>query len=271
MFCLINKHDGVFYMKTQFLSVLTIACTIALVACAGGSSETTSAGGATPVVSGNTNTSGSTGSSNRPTTNQTPKIDSTIQGNIIALNSSNNRVARSNTNTVQTTSINKVVVNGQAIDFVPTSSDQSNRIDIRGNNMVRVGSNKELSYTRYGYMKNGTNATPYIFAQGHVTTDNMPTIGTATYTGNATHVANGNIEHANAEFSVDYGKKTVNGTITPTSGIVHRLDATISGNRFSGNGNMITNGQFYGPNAEEMGGTYQNRIGNINGAFGAKK
>lgn len=254
-------------MNNKLISVLAILSATTLVACAGGGDKTTASSGGASVVVGGTTTGGTTTKPTQPT-----KIDPTIQGNIITLNPANDRVARQNFSTTQTTSINKVVVNGQTIDFLPSSSENARNISVKGRNMVRVGSGTELSYMRYGYMKNGENATPYVFAQGQVTTDDMPKTGIFKYQGHATHVENGEISRASANFDVDYAQKTLVGTITPTSGGSIVLNATIDGNRFQGNNRtMITNGYFYGSKAEELGGTYQNNIGNINGAFGAVK
>lgn len=254
-------------MKKTLLNMLMLSATTMLVACAGGGDKTSYSESSATLPTGGSVTGGTT---TKPT--QSNQIDSRIQGNIIALNPANDRVARQNFPTTQTTSINKVVVNGQTIEFLPSGSENAGNININGRNMVRVGSGTELSYMRYGYMKNGENSTPYVFAQGKVTTDDMPKTGAVKYQGHATHVENGTISRASANFDVDYAQKTLVGTITPTSGGSIALNATIDGNRFQGdNRTMITNGYFYGSKAEELGGTYQNNLGNINGAFGAVK
>lgn len=255
-------------MNNKLLSAFTIGSTILLMACSGGGKSDNSS---TPMLIGGTT---NTGSTTATTNTSSTKIDTSIQGNIITLNPANDRVAKTNTQTLSTTEINKVVVDGKTIHFTPGSGLSGNLINLQSNSSVRVGG-ANLSYTRYGYVKEGANSTPYVFAQGKVTTDNMPTTGTAQYKGNATHVENGAISLATAQFNVDYRNKTLTGTIKPSSGTEIVLDANITGNRFQstgqGVGRMITNGYFYGANAEELGGTYQNMNGNINGAFGAKK
>lgn len=133
--------------------------------------------------------------------------------------------------------------------------------------MDRVGGSSNLAYTRYGYIREGVDGTPHLFAQG-VTTTNMPTTGTATYTGSAAHLQNGQIGLVDARFNVNYGTKNLTGTVGTTA-----LSATITGNTFSGthaNG-ISTTGRFYGNNAAELGGTYRNANGSVAGAYGAKK
>lgn len=206
-----------------------------------------------------------------PATPTVTTTNSSIQGNIRPLTSQG--VARANTTTTATTAVNKLVIDGKTIDFIPQGFS-ANSINITANNQARIGGSSNLAYTRYGYVKEGANGTPYLFSQGQVTAT-MPTTGTAVYTGNATHVVSDTttprITQHNARFNVDYGKKTVTGTIFSTNQV--GLNATISGNKFSGTSTQgyRTDGYFYGNDAAELGGTYSNASGTISGAYGAKK
>lgn len=92
---------------------------------------------------------------------------------------------------------------------------------------------------------------------------------------------------AKAEFNVDFGKKSISGTLTEKNGVepaFHIENGVIEGNGFhatartresginlSGNGstnpqsfkadNLLVTGGFYGPQAEELGGTIFNKDG----------
>lgn len=242
---------------TPPLNVSLLSATmLALSACSGGG------GGGSPIAVASTSPA-------TPTVSAT--TDSSIQGNIRALTAQGQ--ARANTTTTATTAVNKLVIDGKTIDFIPQGVT-SNSITITANNQARIGGSSNLTYTRYGYVKEGANGTPYLFAQGQVTAA-MPTTGTAVYTGNATHVVSDantpRITQHNARFNVDYGKKTVTGTIFAPTQV--DLNATISGNKFSGTSTQgyRTDGHFYGNNAAELGGTYSNASGTISGAYGAKK
>lgn len=258
-------------MKKSALLGLSLA-TALLTACGGGGGSSNP----TPMVNNN-GSGGNSGNNNGGTTvvgtttnnnaqTNTDKLDTTIQGNLLNLNNATaKRANNSATTTAATTDKNIVVVNGQKLTFMQTGIS-SNAINMDATNMARTGGSSNLQYTRYGYLREGSNA-PVLFAQGNLA-EKMPTSGEATYTGQSAHVHNGNVELRNAKFSVNYAAKTVTGKI----GTDINLSAKINGNTFSGQqGIYTTDGKFYGPNAEEMGGVYKNTTGNISGAFGAKK
>ncbi|MFL1731392.1 transferrin-binding protein-like solute binding protein [Moraxella oculi] len=186
----------------------------------------------------------------------------TIQGN--KMNIVNGK-ANGSTAITNSPSTNKVVVNGQAVDFIPNGFSVRT-LNLTASNMARVGGGSNLAYTRYGYVREGKTGEAYLFAQGNPTTK-MPTTGTATYTGQGVHFENGANSNVNASFQVNYGDKNLSGTVGNVS-----LKAIITGNTFAGNqGGISTKGQFYGANAAELGGTYRNADGSVAGAYGAKK
>lgn len=259
--------------KSLFLS-LTLISTVLLTACGGGGGSNNP----TPMVNnGNTNSGnqnpkpttpaiiGTTTTNNGSQTNS-DKLNTSIQGNQLNLNNATaNRANNVATATSATTDKNIVVVNGQKITFMPAGFNTP-KIEMVANNTHRVGGGSNLQYTRYGYLREGSNA-PVLFAQGNLA-EKMPTTGKATYKGSSAHVHNGKVELKDATFNVDFSAKKLTGTI----GSDTNLSATINGNSFSGTqGIYTTNGKFYGPNAEELGGVYKNHTGNISGAFGAKK
>lgn len=252
--------------KIQQLCVLGCS-SILLVACGGGGGSNAS-----------TNSSASTIPQPRPTEGGVTTVaqpssttaNTTIQGNIIKLNT-NNTGGSINGATPTTTNINHIVIDGKSVAIIPSNFSGNGSLNISSNNMARVTNTRNLSYTRYGYVREGIGASPYLVAQGQITT-NMPNTGTAKYTGHAVHIQAGRTHQATAEFNVDYASKTVTGKISPTNNATVELAGTINGNRFSGSKNgMSTNGAFYGPNAKELGGTYHNRAGTISGAYGASK
>lgn len=268
-------------MKRTLLVLGLATAAISLTACGGGGHHSVD-NVATPVVNNsanNTNTNNANagnGASNTAsnTTNTANTAKTGIQGNIIAIK---NHKAGNNTAIGATKNIASIVINGQAIDFIPAGFSVGS-IDLRANNMARVGSGnngRNLIHSYYGYLKEGTNGTPHLFSQGNVTTA-MPQSGKANYTGNAVNVstsADGKshaISTSTANFSVDFGAKTLTGQINSANKV--ELAGTIKNNGFSGTKNGITtNGYFYGNNAAELGGTYKNANGTISGAYGAKK
>lgn len=232
-------------MKTLF-SLGVLGTALLLTACGGGN------GGG---LSGN-GTGLATNNPNNPTT---PTINTAIQGNMLTLNDKG-AVTRGNTATAGTSAINKIVINGQTIDFVPNTANHR--------------TSTQFDNLRYGYVRADANSTPHLFAQGTVTT-NVPTQGTASYHGSAVHVrtagSSPEITMPRANFNVDFGRKTITGKIHATQ--VVDLAGNISSNKFSGTTSQgyTMNGHFYGNSASELGGTYQHSSGSVSGAFGAKK
>lgn len=204
---------------------------------------------------------GTTGLTTSTGNQTTPTINTAIQGNTIALSRTGSATGAS-TGTTATSAIDKIVINGQTINFVP--SDTAARRHLTGSSFDNV---------RYGYLKEGTN-NAHLFAQGIVTT-NMPTRGTATYNGSAVHVRTAGqlpeIATPSASFNVNFDQKTITGKINATQNV--NLSGTISANTFSGVSTQgyTMNGHFYGNNASELGGVYRNSSGSVSGAFGAKK
>lgn len=272
---LVNIMKKLMNTKTR-LQFISLAGGIALLtACGGGGSSgsTTITNSPTPIPNANNNTNNTNNTAVLPDANKTG-----IHGNIMTVGVGN--IASTNTATAKTNEINKVIINGQTLDFTPNftglnlSTNTLTILDSKINSQVisRVGGgDRQLSYARYGYIKDGINGTPHLFAQGEVTT-NMPTTGTATYTGNAAHVTSTNVSLLGARFKVNYGNKTISGVIDSKGSPVVNLSGTINGNTFSGtNQDISTQGYFYGNNAAELGGTYRNTNGSISGAYGAKK
>ncbi|MCP2040812.1 hypothetical protein L1281_001402 [Neisseria sp. HSC-16F19] len=156
-----------------------------------------------------------------------------------------------------------------------------------------VSAQPDLSYTRFGFSGYGgyelddnnnlLNQAQILnmFATGRLTTD-MPTTGTATYSGYTLYAGAGGADHidgftaGSARFAVDYGNQTLLGVLTvPLAAGGDKsiaLSGNITGNRFAGNeGGTQMHGAFYGPQAAELGGVYRNTTDGFWGSFGAKK
>lgn len=156
--------------------------------------------------------------------------------------------------------LNAVSVDGNVINL--NSNNQSQRF------------NNALSYTKFGLaqipsQRQNELVHSYYLAYGQTTpASSMPTTGVATYQGTAINSLNA-LERP-ATFNVNYGTKQINGDIDKQL----FLNAEIIGATFSGSKDGIRmNGRFFGPNAEELGGTYSS-ISNpdgVVGSFGARK
>lgn len=258
-------------MKNLSVSVVILAMVIGGLSACGGSATKDSV--STSATSATTPTIITQSATNQPTNNQpSAPTNTAIRGNQMAL--SQTSVAGTNKAIVGAKDTATVMVDGRAISFdLPGffvgKSYQVHSLNFNGRQVVRVGSGQNLlNHSRFGYLKEGANGTPTLFSQGVVTT-NMPTTGSATYQGHAAHVSAGNARMTEANFKVDYGAKTVLGTIV---GVGVDLAGTIQGNQFSGSKNGVTtHGYFYGNHAAELGGTYKNENGSVSGAYGATK
>lgn len=238
--------------------IIVLATTLALTACGGNDSP------ATPTTSTPTTTTPTT---TKPSVPENP-ASTGIVGTKMSIGRNNAANPASPTNI--TTNINTVVINGEQVEFMPRGF-MVNQLNMQNSTfngvlMWRVGGSSNLSYTRYGYFKDGSTGEPHLFAQGELST-NTPSTGTATYKGNGAELNNGKISLVDATFNVDYGQKTLTGTVGTTA-----LSATINGNAFAGTKDGIsTTGYFYGTRASELGGTYRNANGTLAGAYAAKK
>lgn len=123
----------------------------------------------------------------------------------------------------------------------------------------------------------------YMFYNGNPT-QNMPTSGTATYSGE-TIITAGNVAalddedyyFGKSEFNVNFGNKTLNGALTIPNIQPVNINAKISGNSFTGTANSASlpsgqvEGKFYGNSAKEMAGLAQGNDQSWGAAFGAEK
>ncbi|MBH5329093.1 transferrin-binding protein-like solute binding protein [Eikenella sp. S3360] len=172
---------------------------------------------------------------------------------------------------------NTLTVEGKEIAVIPPGIQAGEITTIRDENSERVARNT-LSYSSFGYVHDSNTTNGYMFSQGIRTLDReMPTSGTFSYEGHAAHADQtnpaGRVVSGPANFRVDFGAKTISGTINPAGKAPVVLDnGSINGNHFSGNASSgaAFDGHFYGGSAEELGGIYQ-KLGDYTGAFGAIK
>lgn len=134
------------------------------------------------------------------------------------------------------------------------------------------------AYARYGVLSDTdpNNSTVTLFYQGIPTpVATMPTTGTnVQYTGTAIGLRADRALAitARADFNINFADKQINGTISnwhdsPDLKNVS-INATIEGNTFKGANNQ---GKFYGPNAQNMAGSFADKTQKVQGVFGANK
>ena len=127
------------------------------------------------------------------------------------------------------------------------------------------------------------NGNAYVFYNGNPTR-NMPTSGSASYSGQSIISANVSaLEHegfytGTSQFNVDFGNKTLNGSLGINNIQPVNINASISGNSFNGTATSSSlpsagrvEGKFYGDQAKQLAGLAQANDNNWGAAFGAQK
>ena len=161
-----------------------------------------------------------------------------------------------------------------------TNIQSGNFTNISDSTQSTITSGSKFSYVRFGghaYRTDEVQDKIYnSFAVGNITPNSaIPSTGKFNYLGNNVGSVSGeDFERGTAIFNVDFSAKTIKGSISAGNNDVS-LEGKITGNSFSGDKNNVQmQGNFYGPKAEELGGTYHGKGSNGNyfmGAFGAKK
>lgn len=188
--------------------------------------------------------------------------------------------AGSVTATPSSNTMDSIVINGKTIALTQPGIFSKTFNNITSGKTQTVASGTFLSYTRFGAYtdtKDEATGNSNVFAIGQATpVANVPVTGQATYTGQAvfsTSKTNNFDTQKSAEFSVDFGKKTITGSIDKTS-LNLKLSGTITGSTFSGDKDgMKMSGSFYGPKAEELSGVFNGTKTSETylGSFGAKQ
>ena len=284
-------------MKKHTLG-LSIATILLLAACGGGGSDDNSP--ADPNSGGSNNNTPSVSKTNTPSTPKpnTPSVSKTntpstpkpntpsapnnpvsgkYQGTayIVPVGSQPGQAVNIGTDTLDTPNIGGT----QILTRIPGFNvggffiNRDGKINGKSYKFFIISGNRYAS--RFGYFNEGNN--DYIFSLGERTT-NMPTSGSASYSGEGIVGRAANAETATAKITADFGQKTVKGELTQTPSDHSTFtfnpvsfNATINGNSFSGDGAVKSNGNFYGNNAAEVGGIFHDTTQNLYGSFGAKR
>ncbi|ULJ63515.1 Slam-dependent surface lipoprotein [Wielerella bovis] len=275
-------------MKTKqiFWKLGACACAVFLTACgsSGGGSPTTTkpaphngANQQNPTVNQPNNNGSNSGSNQQNTTaNQnTTKFG----GSATKFIDKNGNFSEYGTNKpISGNNLDKIIVDGKELTLIDpgiqVGSWYTNNVKNQDYKKVHGG----YSYTRFGVYESHNEDSFYLISHGQFTDANkVPTTGTATYVGHAVYASNqtDGWDTGSAKFNVNYGNKTIDGTVSIPKANSVALKGTISGNAFSGTHNGTNmQGHFFGSAAEELSGTFHKGTKNkpdFVGAFGAKK
>lgn len=261
-------------MKTTN-TLLALAVSAFLVAC--GSSSSQSSTPPTGKTTGET-----TGKTTGETTDKA--TEKTTAGTETGLQITANRTTGSSASIstyAPTADLNQFVINGQTIDLTPSGFSHGGFLllgtdnGVNDDNTQRYVSGNKYSQVRFGLLtQKGSNKVTG-FSQGNVTKD-MPTEGVLSYAGDyvgydheSAKVGTGTIQA-----KVDFANKKISGSSSADSNNFPGIsfsNESISANGFSLNKDGVqVEAQFYGPQAAEMSGVYNNN-GNYTAAFGARK
>lgn len=220
-----------------------------------------------------------------PTQPSQPQVASGTGGVLVISGFDNNaKVKRETLNDYNTTSINVDGIN-VTIALPNIYPGSSNGWSMGSTNDSYI----ETCCGRYSDMRFGAassisaNANDYLFYNGNPT-ENMPKSGSASYTGqsiisaNIPTLADEDYYTGTSKFNVDFGNKTLNGSLDIANIQPVNVNATISGNSFAGTANSASlpsaarvEGKFYGNAAKELAGLAQSNDNSWGVAFGAQK
>ena len=259
-----------------------LAAILSLAACGGGggSSVTTSSSSTPTPAPRPTPTPPPTPT---PTPSPAPAPSAQYQG--VHLTAGSNQAHTAHAQSYNSNTLNEIQVGSRTVTVKYPGISVGKFINLGPHDNKMIASDGSLSYSRFGAyfgpdksaaeIANGARSTQTnkVFSMGQVTT-NMPTTGTAVYNGLSLGSRTGDVyDYGTSRFNVDFGAKTISGTVSNTAYSAD-LRGTISGASFSGAHNGVNmSGNFYGPNAAELGGVY-NGISNgraVVGSFGAKR
>lgn len=268
-------------MKVKHTLLLT-ALSVALAACSGG-------GGG----SGSSSSVGNNNASTQPNKTKHEKVEHK-KDKVTGVSFAGNNTF-SFTSYERNNDINKLEISGKDIPLVEANMVRNNgwltdrSLNTSGGTTRMIGDN--LTNARYGFVIDQTARKAVLFAHGKETkVANVPTSGSARYEGqHVIEVDNKSNVFSNTKYYLATGKatldinfsdKTVAGALeVPSNGGKSTdslpFNAKINGNKFSNEGTLTlktvhVSGGFYGKNAEEVAGVYNN-FNSFGGAFGAKK
>ena len=190
-------------------------------------------------------------------------------------------VSRAAINGYNTTSIN---VDGTNVAIGYPGISAGNWTNISANGRLLEVCCGRYSDTRFGVSDSlDDNGKAYLFYNGNPTL-NMPTSGSASYYGQSIISADipalddEDFYTGSSQFNVDFGNKSLSGSLNIRNIQPVNINAAISGNSFSGSASSSSlpsaarvEGKFYGDQAKQLAGLAQAHDNNWGAAFGAQK
>lgn len=275
---MMKKTDSTLTAK----NTAALACVLILTACGGGSG-----GGKRPDTGSKSVTPPKVSKPNTPSKADKPAATEKF-GGVSAVNVTERRTTTQfgAGSDLVGSGINKLVINGEELELIPADLTNvkitewfSNQTLLRSLD-VFAG----LQYVRFGQVTSRSlDEKETVFAYGELTDPaKMPTADAQVhYQGKALYLNPQDMQDwkkGESAFTVNFGKKTIEGKISSAANEFTALDlknGKISGNGFSGTTNgVVMKGRFFGPNAQELGGTFYKgdkaKPESI-GSFGAKK
>ena len=251
---------------------LTALAAFTLAACgsSGGSSDNTAA------PSNEQKTQATPSKTNLPTQNST-KANQTVTGSAFVISGQDDKVQVKNVK-FNNANINQLEVDGQTITLTYPGiyAGSWQRIN---NTAVCCG---KYANVRMGVsLSNGPTEKDILFYNG-APTQNMPVTGLASYKGDSIISSDDISDDSDAvagqsSFDVDFGAKTLSGSITANNVPTINISANISGNSFEGTAKSTkltdgaVEGKFYGNNAVELGGLAKANDNSWGAGFVGKK
>ena len=257
-----------------------LAAILSLTACGGGGgSSITTSSSSTPTPAPRP------APSPRPTPAPSPAPAPSAQYQGVHLTAGSNQAHTARAQSYNSNTLNEIQVGSRTVTIKRPGISAGTFGTFSTRNDSVTSSDGSLSYSRFGAyfgadktdaeIANGSRSTQTnkVFSMGQVTT-NMPTTGTAVYNGLSLGSSTGNTyNQGTSQFNVNFGAKTISGTVT-NAAYSADLRGTINGASFSGAHNGVNmSGNFYGPNAAELGGVYNGTSNgrSVVGSFGAKR
>ena len=251
---------------------LTALAAFTLAACgsSGGSSDNTAA------PSNEQKTQATPSKTNLPTQNST-KANQTVTGSAIVISGQDDKVQVKNVK-FNDANINQLEVDGQKITLTYPGIYAGGWQRIN-NTAVCCG---KYANVRMGVsLSNGPTEKDILFYNG-IPTQNMPVTGLASYKGDSIILSDDIGDDSDAvagqsSFDVDFGAKTLSGSITANNVPTINISANISGNSFEGTAKSTkltdgaVEGKFYGNNAVELGGLAKANDNSWGAGFVGKK
>lgn len=252
---------------------LTALAAFTLAACGssgGGSSDNTAA------ASHDQKTQVTPSKTNQPTPNST-EANQTFTGSAFVISGQDDKVQVKNVK-FNDANINQLNVDGRKITLIYPGiyAGSWQRIN---NTAVCCG---KYDNVRMGVsLSNGPAENDILFYNG-IPTKNMPVSGLASYKGDSIILSDDIGDDSDAvagqsSFDVDFGAKTLSGSITANNAPTINISANISGNSFEGTAKSTkltdgaVEGKFYGNNAVELGGLAKANDNSWGAGFVGKK